>query len=69
MAPEESWELEVDGEWMAVRKFRELQYTNAGIDEFVAFRLSMVPDLDWHTVVSAKEKGASDDALVDLFID
>lgn len=62
-------DVEIDTEWMRVRRFRAEEYEKAGIHPFAAFRLALVPDLDWHKVVVAKKAGLDDDALIDLFID
>lgn len=69
MADDPRIELEIDSEWERVRRFRETQYVRAGIGEFVAFRLAMVPDIDWHKVVRQAEAGVTDDRLVDLYLD
>ena len=67
--PEVEVELGLDPEWVKVRRWREKQYLVAGIEDFVAFRLALVPDVDWHKVVAAKAAGLSDHALIDLFLD
>ena len=69
MADDLEFIIEIDSEWVRVRDMRERNYVKAGIDPFVAFRLALIPDLDWHKVVVAKERGATDAALVDLYID
>lgn len=63
------FELDIDSEWTRVRRFREHQYEQAGIGEFLAFRLALNSDLDWHRVVRLKRSGASDAFLADQFID
>ena len=68
----ETWEIEVDPKLVAERRFRERQYTAAGIGEFTAFRLAMRPshELDWHRVVERKQRqGLTDDQLTDLYLD
>jgi len=66
---EEAWEIEVDPEETKVRRWRERQLKKAGVAEFEAFRLSLVFDVDLHKLVEMKEQGASDDFLIDMFID
>lgn len=62
-------EIEIDGELAKERRWREKQYMSAGIGEFVAFRLAMVPQLDWHRVVEIKKRGATDEGLIAAFLD
>jgi hypothetical protein len=62
-------ELLVDPDWVKMRRWREEQYRKVGITDFTGFRLALIPDLDWHKVVAAAEAGATDEMLVDLFID
>lgn len=66
---DESWEIEVDPEELAVRRWREKQLRKAGVDDFAAFRLSMAFDADLHRLVEMKERGVTDDFLIDMFID
>lgn len=65
----DGWELELDHEAVKVRKFLERQYLKAGLDDFLALRLSMRPDIDWHQVVAAAQNGASNRLLEDLYLD
>lgn len=68
MTPE-SWEIEVDAEEVRVRRWREKQLRKAGVEEFNAFRLSMAFDADLHKIVELKQGGATDEFLIDMFID
>lgn len=52
-----------------VWQWREKQYVAAGIEDFVAFRLALVPNIDWHQVVRAKQNGASDERLLQLYLE
>jgi hypothetical protein len=62
-------ELELDSEWESVRKWRIECLTRAGVADFAAFRLSLLPDLDLHRAVDLAERGASDDFLINEFVD
>ncbi len=62
-------ELELDSEWARVRTMRERAFMAAGIDEFSSYRLALVPELDWHRIVRLKQAGASDQSLLDIFLD
>jgi hypothetical protein len=66
-----AWEIELDHEGIKERKWRERQYLRAGIGEFPAFRLSLLAahELDWQHVVAHKQRGISDDQLIDLYLD
>lgn len=66
---DESWEIEVDPEEVRVRLWREKQLRKAGVEDFAAFRLSMVFDADLHKLVEMKEHGVTDEFLIDMFID
>lgn len=62
-------ELELEPEWEKVRRWREQQLRDAGLDEFTAFRLALIPDLDLHKLVGYVRKGVPADVLIDMFID
>lgn len=62
-------EVEIAPEWTRVRRWREEQLVKVGVGEFVAFRLAMALDVDLHRLVDAKKNGASDDTLIDLYLD
>jgi predicted MarR family transcription regulator len=62
-------ELELDPEWEKVRRWRVDCLTAAGVSDFTAFRLSLIPDLDLHRALELVEKGAPDEFLINEFID
>lgn len=61
-------ELEQDAEWLKVRKWREKQLTDAGFSEFTAFRLALVPGLDYPTAIDYLNRGATELQVADLLI-
>ena len=67
---DESFELELDEEWVEVRRMRQRRMLDAGISEFAAFRIAMLPDHEaWRKAVRMREGGATDDFIVDQLID
>lgn len=71
MAGEElgGFELDIDSEQARIRRWREERLMEAGVAEFPAFRLAMVQSLDYRKVVKLKRAGASDEWLLDEFLD
>jgi len=56
--------MEVDTEF----SWRLKQLELVGIEHFPAFRLAMC-STDWHVIANAAEDGATDEQLLDLFLD
>lgn len=61
----------LDPEWVKERRFKQEQYERAGVGDFTAFRLALIPrsELDWHKVVEHARAGASDEILTQLYLD
>lgn len=62
-------ELELDPEWIKVRAWWQTQLEKAGVGTFTAYRLALIPNLDYRKAVRMKELGMSDDLILDQFLD
>lgn len=62
-------EVSFDPEWTRVRRWREKQLEAGGFSEFTAFRLAMLPDLDYRKAVRMLKGGATELQITDLLVD
>lgn len=69
--PAAEWEIELqlDEEWLRVRKWRETQLVAGGFSDFGAFRLALLPGLDYHKALAMLAGGATETQVLDLLID
>lgn len=61
-------EFEISVELDPVREWRQEQLERGGFTPFVAFRLSMT-ECDWHQAVDMLRAGASENQILDMFLD
>lgn len=65
--PDPEWDIELEID--PVFEWRQAQLQAAGFTRFTAFRLAMVTTMDWHQAVDMLRAGASEDTVLDLFLD